>query len=449
MEEMVAKQVSSVFVADDPRSGQQVDQYGILTERDVLRAVAAGGGAALDRSAGELASRPLHSIRAGAFAYRAIARMGRLRLRHLAVRDDEAVLVGAISARDLLRLRRGPALALEDAIEMAAAPADLAAAWATLPAVAGGLIAEDLPAQTVSRIVSEEIRAMTRRAGELALAEMRDAGMGDAPAAYALMVLGSGGRGESLLAPDQDNALVFDVPGEAGAPGGAADRWFEAFAGRVAEILDRAGIPLCKGGVMARNAQWRGSMQVWRQRIADWVARSRPEDLLNVDIFFDAVPVGGDVRLGNRLIAEAFELAKGNAGFSKLLAETIATGDAFNLFGGLRLEDGRIDLKSHGLFPIVALARTLALRRGLPLQSTLARLSAGADAGNADLIALAEAHPVFQKALLRQQSEDITRGIAPSNRLDPSILDAEHLRAVKRGLRAVKAVPDLVRDLLF
>ena len=50
---------------------------------------------------------------------------------------------------------------------------------------------------------------MTARAAEIAEAEMIAAGHGPAPADYALLVLGSGGRGESLLAPDQDNALVI------------------------------------------------------------------------------------------------------------------------------------------------------------------------------------------------------------------------------------------------
>ena len=89
---------------------------------------------------------------------------------------------------------------------------------------------------------------------------MRELGHGEPPCRYAVAVLGSAGRGESLLAMDQDNALVFDD----GEPAGAEDRWFETFGGHVADILHEAGVPYCKGGVMAKNAQWRGSVATWR-----------------------------------------------------------------------------------------------------------------------------------------------------------------------------------------
>ena len=64
------------------------------------------------------------------------------------------------------------------------------------------------------------------------------------------------------------------------------------------EILDAAGVPFCKGGVMAKNRAWRKSVADWHATIDDWVRRQRPADLLNVDIFFDAVPVHGECRLG-------------------------------------------------------------------------------------------------------------------------------------------------------
>jgi CBS domain-containing protein len=53
---------------------------------------------------------------------------------------------------------------------------------------------------------------------------MRAQGHGEPPCAYAVAVLGSAGRGESLPALDQDNAIVFAD----GAPGSTQDQWFEA-----------------------------------------------------------------------------------------------------------------------------------------------------------------------------------------------------------------------------
>lgn len=61
-------------------------------------------------------------------------------------------------------------------------------------------------------------------------------GLGPPPCAFVLLLLGSGGRGESLLAADQDNALIHQ-----GAPD---EPWFAAQGERLAAILDAAGLPL-------------------------------------------------------------------------------------------------------------------------------------------------------------------------------------------------------------
>jgi signal-transduction protein with cAMP-binding, CBS, and nucleotidyltransferase domain len=38
----------------------------------------------------------------------------------------------------------------------------------------------------------------------------------------------------------------------------------------------------------------------WRERVGRWIDRASPEDLLNVDIFFDLRPVHGDGALAAR-----------------------------------------------------------------------------------------------------------------------------------------------------
>lgn len=451
MKIMVERNISSVLVAAAPATGQPVEAYGILTERDVLRRISADGPGVLRLPAGRFASRPLQTIRSRAFVYRAISRLGRLGIRHLAVRSENGRIEGMITARDVLRTGGGAAMALDDAIQVAKTPKELATAWSTLPAVSSALVREDIDARVIARIVSEEIRAMTRRAAILAEEAMAEADWGEPPAPYAVLVLGSAGRGESLLAPDQDNAIVFDASGPEARPDGETDRWFAELGARFADILHQAGIPLCKGGVMARNAQWRGSLATWQERIADWVGRSRPEDLLNVDIFFDMAPVHGDADLAQRLFEDAYAAGSSNPLFAKLLGDGLGIGDPFTLLGGLKLDEGRIDLKSHGLFPIVKLARALSIRHGLALRSTSERLHALLErtGGKADLEALDRDHGVLLAALLQQQAADIEAGLPPGNRLDPRTLTKDQLGRLKQALKRVKAVPELVRDLMF
>jgi len=446
---MLQRRISSVFVSESGEPGGPLSDYGIVTERDMMRHLAAGSDGAFATQVGELASRPLVSIRAAAFAYRAIGRMDRLKIRHLAVRDGQDRLVGVVSSRDLLKLRAGAAINLTDAIEVAGSAEALAAAWAQLPSVARSLVAEDIEAPVIAEIVSEELRAVTRRAALLAEAALAADGLGEAPCPYAVLVLGSGGRGESLLAADQDNAIIFAE----GEPDGPQDRWFAALGERIAVTLDRAGIPLCKGGVMAKNAAWRGSVETWQGRVSDWVRRSRPADLLNVDIFYDLMPVHGDHALAALLQAHAFEAARGHVTFAKAMGEhAAAPANPFTLFGGFQLADGRIDLKRYGLFPVVAFARALAIRHDVRARSTRERLAGlvALDIGpEAELTRLAAAHARVLKFMLRQQSRDLLAGIAVSNRVDTAALSRDEQAELRGALKAIQVVPDLVRDLMF
>lgn len=449
---MVERRISSVFVAADgeqPAPGGNVAAYGIVTERDMMRRLAAEGAAALDVAVGGFATRPLASIRAAAFVYRAIGRMNRLKIRHLAVRDEAGLLVGIVSARDLLKLRGGAAINLDDAIDAARSAAEMAAAWALLPSVTEALIEEGIDARLIAGVISEELRAMTRRAAVLAEEAMAAEGLGPPPCPYAVLVLGSGGRGESLMAADQDNAIVFAT----GEPDGPEDRWFAALAEKLAALLDAAAIPLCKGGVMAKNAQWRGSVATWQVRIADWVTRSRPEDLLNVDIFFDLMPVHGDLALGRALFAEAYAAGHAQTPFAKLLGDQLRDlGSPFTLFGGLQTEDGRIDLKKFGLFPIVAAARTLAIRHDVRAHGTAERLEgliARDIGGAADMRAMLSSHALILTLMLAQQSRDLHSGAKVSNRVETARLTRDQTAALKAALKQVQSIPALVRDLMF
>lgn len=446
---MSERRISSVFVSDRATPTAPLADYGILTERDVMRHIARGGAAALDRQAGEAATRPLVSVRESAFVYRAIGRMARLKIRHLAVRTEEGRLSGIVSARDLLRLRGGAAVSLDDAIEEAETARHLAAAWATLPSVAEALIAEQIDARQIAGVVSEELRAMTRRAAALGEETMISEGLGSPPCPYAILVLGSGGRGESLLAADQDNAIVFAQ----GAPGGPEDLWFAELGRRMAAILDQAGIPFCKGGVMAKNPEWRGSVATWRDRVGEWMSRSRPEDLLNVDIFFDLHAVAGDIGLANSLHDFACSEGHRATAFAKLLAGQLdALGSPFGFLGNLQTEDGRIDLKKAGLFPIVSAARTLAIRHDIRARGTRDRLEgliAKRVGAEADLRALCDAHALILRVMLAQQSSDLHAGIPVSNKVELARLSRGDASALKAALKRVQSVPTMVRDLMF
>ncbi|WP_374653926.1 DUF294 nucleotidyltransferase-like domain-containing protein [Dongia sp.] len=449
MAAMMEKAISSVLVADRPEPGQPISAYGILTERDVLRHIAKGGADALTHPVATIASAPVTAIREGTFVYRAIPRMRRQRYRHLAVINDSGELTGIVSARDLLKLRTDPAIMLNDEIEEAGSASDMAFAWSNLATVVQSLTREGLDAHIITRIVSEELRAATERAAGLAEESMRADGFADPPCAYAIMVLGSGGRGESLLKPDQDNAVIF----EHGDAGGREDKWFAELGTRMASILDTAGIPLCDGGVMARNPSWRGSLATWRARVDAWIASGNPQNLLNVDIFFDGYPVHGRRQLATDLFTYAYAMGSRSPIFTKLLgAKLEQIANPFGFFGRINTENGKIDLKLHALFPVVAAARTLAIRHNILAHSTKDRLSrlAALERGDAALLlGLLDDHAFCQSLLLAQQSRAMLGGEKLSNAIDIAKLSAREAARLKEALKRIQLVPDLVRGMMF
>ena len=443
------ERISAVYIGASVASGSvKAADAGIVTERDLLRAIARSGAAALDLPVGQIMSRPLAAVPADAFVYRAIGRMNRLRTRHLGVVDESGHVVGALSARDLLRLRAGEAISLGDEIDDATDAHALAVAWAKLPRVSESLRAEGLSGRDIAEVISRELGALTRQATVIAQRIIRERGQGEPPCRYAMIVLGSAGRGESLLAMDQDNAVIF----ERGEPESSEDRWFAALGTLVADILHEAGVPYCNGGVMAKNAPWRGSVATWQDRIDHWIARSNPRDLLSVDIFFDLRAVHGDGSLAIAVRRAAFAAAEGQAAFAKLLVEGISVPGSVGFFGGIRTEGGRIDLKRAGLFGVVSAARAMAIRYHVMDRSTSARL-AGVKAllhvSETDLDALGEAQGVFLDLILSQQVEDVAHGTPPSNAVSVKRLSAHDRDRLRSALEAVASVDELVRDVLF
>jgi len=448
---MARERLSSLYVATGGEAGGSAKpaETGIVTERDALRAIAETGPAALELPISGIMSRPLAAVPAQDFVYRAIGRMSRLRTRHLGVTDEAGRLCGALSARDLLRLRAEDAVMLGDELDAAEDAHGLGRAWSKLPQVASGLLHEGVSGRDVAALISSELGDLTRRAAVLAEQRLTALGRGAPPCAYAVAVLGSAGRGESLLAMDQDNALVFAE----GAADGPEDRWFAELGTHMADILHEVGVPYCTGGVMAKNPAWRGSLATWRARVGSWIDRTRPQDLLSVDIFFDLYGVHGDTRLADMLWREAFAAARGKADFAKQLVEAAGSNEpAFGWLGGLKTSSGRIDLKKAGLFGIVSAARALAICHHVVARSTPARI-AGIEAldlgAGRDLDAMLDAQALFLDLVLAQQLVDMQHGRPPTNAVVVKSLSERDKDRLRAALRSIEHIDALVRDLLF
>ena len=376
--------------------------------------------------------------------HRALARMLKDRVAQAAVVDDAGRPVGLLG-------REG---AMEAALSGLVAPliraggaddlAGLAETKAAQAEVAGALFADHQPGTVVLEFVNDANLEIIGRVCELTAAGLDADGWGAPPVPAAVIVMGSAGRGESLLHPDQDNGLILAEP--AADDRGRADGYHAEFARRLTRDLAAVGFPLCPGDVMATNPMWRMTLSRWCAQIDGWVRARSNVALLNADIFFDFRPAFGPAELAQGLRAHVTRAAKGNGPFLAQLAwkqadETAGGGLFGRLLGGLAgaAEDG-IDLKLQGTLPLVEAVRLLALWAGIEATGTLARLAALRDGGLVepeDHDELADCFGVLIELLLRRQVADIGAGRPPGTVIAAAALRRQDRDRLDAALRRI------------
>jgi len=434
--------------------GNSIDKIdGILSERDIVHSMALGIDdvkRARDMPVEQVMAAPVITVDGDDYMYVGLGRMSRHDIRHLGVTDQNGRLIGWISAREMVRQRVTRALVIGDQLATAAHPTDLRDALKTLPMLAASLINDAVPGQHVAAVISSQYRGALAQATALAEKQMQADGAGTPPADYTMLVLGSAGRDESLLAADQDHAIVYaDVPAENLA---ATQKWFETLGGHVADYLDMAGIPYCQGGVMSKNPQWCKPIGGWRKAISSWVRKAQPTDLLNVDIFFDFMPVYGANALAEQLRHAVSGRATRQGAFLKLLARNAAShAGGRTFFGGLKTKNGRFNVKGNVLLPIVETLRVLAISRGIHHATSGNRAKALIDGHEMPIEVgqLGEDVAFALRILLRQQIADIANGLAPTPFIDLGLLNDSEKLILKHITGRVDRLDGLLQDSLF
>jgi signal-transduction protein with cAMP-binding, CBS, and nucleotidyltransferase domain len=282
---------------------------------------------------------------------------------------------------------------------------------------------------------------------------MAAAGWGAPPVAFAAIVMGSGGRGESFLFPDQDNGLILaDYPD---AEHTQIDAFFIELADRMTGQLDQLGFPFCRGGVMAINPVWRKTLPQWRQQVTRWVAGRSEVAMQLADVLFDFRCVFGVPALAAGLRTTVLHLVQANPGFLRAMFGVQADHRAgLGWFGRLLTErddpahKGHINLKYAGTLPLAEAVRLLALRAGSETTGTLARLVALAAAGAVSRDEEDHLRGAFDHVTglqLRQQINDFQAGRRVSNFVDPASLTVREIDLLKDGFRAINEFRDRIR----
>lgn len=438
---MAAEKASCAIIVD--AGGRPI---GIITEQDIARRIAY-------RIPGEtlvetVMSSPVMTIERRDYLYHAIAWMRRHDLRHMPVVDRDGRLAGILYLHDALAVSTERLMKQIDRLSHEGTLEGLKDVKEAQVELAEELFADNLPAPEIQQLLTRINNDMYRRIGESAMNQMAAEGWGDVPVAATTIVMGSGGRGENYLFPDQDNGFIItDYPdGEHG----RIDSYFIELAERMCRDLNAVGIPYCNGYCMAVNPLWRKTLSQWIDQITLWGRKSNFVAIRLADIFFDFQAVWGDRDLAVELRSKVTGMVRHNHYFLRQMFQDQADHNvALGFFGGFITEKekeeykGQVNLKYTGTIPLVEAVRLLALREGVEETSTIERVRGLHDQGVLSINEhddLTSAFYLITDILLRKQIRDYKAGRRVGYYVDPNALTKRDRVMLLESLKAINNV---------
>ena len=444
---MTSAKATSALIADtDGRLA------GIVTEQDVTRRIALRCSG--DEPVTAVMSAPVETVGAEDYLYLAIARMRRFGWRHLPVVDREHRPVGEIVLHDALSVAGEQIIGQIERVTHEGAAASLRQVKTAQVDIAAELLRDNVPAPEIQALLSDINRGIHCTIIKTQCAAMEAEGWGAPPVSFALIIMGSGGRGESFLFPDQDNGFILDdYPDREHR---RVDGFFIELAERMTRDLNAVGFPFCNGYVMATNPLWRKTRTQWRDQLLLWGRRRSTVAVQLSDIFFDFRGACGQLGYARDLRRHATHLVRNSPSYlQEMEREVHETGVALGWFGHFVTEKkkrghkGKINLKHAGTLPLVGAIRLLALREGIEATATLARIDAlrareVLDADQQDYLRGAFNH--ITSLLLRQQLEDFQAGREVSNYVPPEALSEREKDILVDSLKAIDALQKRVHS---
>lgn len=416
---------------------------GIVTEQDICRRVAFASEPGT--SITEIMSEPLKVVQADSYLYHAIAEMRRSKLRHMPVMDAEHRVVGVLHLHDALTEAASQAVEQIELLTHSETVAGMKRTKAAQVEVATQLQQNAVPAPAIQTLITSINNDLYKRIVGLCEQQMLAEGWSEAPVPFEVIVMGSGGRGESFLFPDQDNGFILeDYPDEMH---DEVNRWFIELATRMTDALSETGFEYCKGFVMATNPLWRKSISQWCEQVSSWVGKGSGMVLRLGDIFFDFVPVYGTGNLTHRLRRHVTRTARERFFLREMFKfdqeHEVALGP-FNRLLRDKLEGpekGKLNLKLTGTLPLVGAVRISALANEVAATSTLKRIDGLYTKGklsNDEQDYLSGAFRHVTNLLLRQQLRDYRSGKQVGNHIAVSDMSTREQDMLVDGLKAIK-----------
>lgn len=414
------------LVVDDPARGP-----GIVTRTDLLEAVTLRF-LPVDSPVGPLANRPLLGVESTSPLFQALVMMTERHVERVVVRDGESLL-GTLGMAEVLANFAASSHLIVLEISRAATVTQIADAARRLPDLIAPLFEQGAKMRFLADLVTALNGRILRRIYQLCVApELQNQAC--------LLVLGSEGRGEQFLRTDQDNALVLSESIDEA----AAARMGEA----ISAAIEACGWPPCPGGVMVRNAAWRGTSRQWAQRVEQWLAEPDGEAVMNLAILVDARPVAGDRALYDPVHAGLRQGLGQEIAMRQLAAPALQFHTPLSWFGRIKGGEAGTDLKKGAIFPLVHGLRSLALANGIDERNSFRRAEALMAAGQLTASFGRDVQQALSVCLRLRLAEQLACGAtgAPDNRVHVDKLRRLDRELLRDALRVVGDFQDHLRQ---
>lgn len=447
-QQMATNQIRSIVVLDDNNK-----MVGMVACKDIIaKVVALEGSNAEEITAAQLMLANPPTMTPQTFMYEAMAYMIGHRLKHLPIVDGDE-LVGMVSMSDLMRYRSQKAMLMIGSIKETTSLEGLATIHRTMVRVASTLLSETHSAPEVMEILSYIHHAITKQTYKLCWQQMIDAGHTPPDIRYCFFIMGSGGRREMQLGPDQDNGFIFEnFPAEQQTE---INAFFIPFADKLVHALDFVGYPLCEGNVMVSNEAWRGRLIDWEQRIANWAASPEPFKVRYSSIFFDFTPLIGDKSLAHSLQSSVFKSIRKHPSFLYNVMKLNLTHKVpIGIWGRFTTEKGgehagQLSLKKGGLIYIVDCLRMFALEYEIRSLTTLERLKQLTDSNvfsNETSEHIRVAFEALTFLRLRNEISQVENDQPPSSYINPNKLSKTEQGLLYSAFQAVSKLQSATRN---
>ena len=381
----------------------------------------------------KIMSSPVVTMSMNSSIFESLILMREKKIGHLAVTDNTGRIRGVIQRDLLFSIQNNSASLLISEIRNARYAEDIFPMQKRIAPLIKVLSDSGANSKIIYRKIATITDSILKKLINFAISEL-----GAPPVKFCFMAMGSEGREEQTLLTDQDNAIIYeDIKDKKSASD--AEKYFLEMGELVCTWMDKCGYPFCPGNIMAMNPKWNKPASVWKKYFSNWITKSSPEDLLEVNIFFDFRPVFGTAEFTDELRDHIGIQIEKNLPFLQYIARNaLLYKPPIGFFGNILLESGgdkpsTFNIKDP-LNLMVNFIRVYSLQNNIMETNTISRLHMLNKSGiitDSLYREMEEVYDFLMRTRFRHQVKAIKNDMKPDNNIDPRELTEAELHMLK------------------